>query len=832
VPTLLLLATLVLILPLGLGIRCGGSWIGIQTADLGRFELIYWPVAEERASSSQIEITFGAQLVGPRRGLREVIVAVASRSPDALVVDSDLHFGPHVPERPVARGKRGKGHTPPVHTPNRDTFRVRQNDAFPFDPSALAFTALDRFGGALEIESAATGRFRVEEVEGRYWFITPDGHGLFSAGINHVNWRADYSPPIDRRPYHENVLAKYGDEEGWAEVTEERLRSWSVNTVGAWSSMDHLDESLPHTPVLSLNRAAPEVPGWPTGQTGHHIRDYFDPRFDAGLVERIESARACAENLWCIGVFTDNELPWGPSVLQIGTYVDAYLSLPPGAPGKLELQAFFEERYGEIAAFNAAWSLDLASFDDIQQLDFLEEDDEFCNVGGRRADRQAFVARVAERYYERVHAALRGAFPGLLILGSRFLAVYTAPGVVSAAAPYVDVVSINNYDWDEQGRGLFRSEGEGLGYLFLDDPFSDLETVHELSGRPIMISEWTVRTPTPGADVLFPPFIPTVETQEERADRYEAYMRELLARPYLVGSHWFKYHDQPVTGRGDGENSRFGVVDIEDTPYPELSQRMTAINADLTALGLEGVAAAGAEQLVLAANGEPGALGQRILSITPPAALRTGFFIHIVPGLNLAREVVGGPLVIDAGVPDADGVAPLSLFEDVVLAFRTIVGDVACLRIQAEGSHGELACDGGFGHDVVVSQAGGSEVGPPVTQAFLGSHSGPGAATLLVPLEFTHLPAGSTPDECLTTPAYGPQWLAAFSTGVVTSIKGSAQFDSFGENFSCGVDGADWRSEDGSGMLVVGVPTTDSRVPGGDLAAAFQIADRDEACRP
>jgi len=336
----LLLATLILIVPAGLGIQCGAPWIGIQTAELGRFKLVYWPVAEKRVSDSENEITFEAKLVGPRSGLPEVIVTVASRSPNAVVVDADLRFGPHVPKRPVARGQHGKGPTPPVHTPrplywpNRDTFQMRQNDAFPFDAAALAFTALDRFGGALEIESEATGRFRVEEVDGRHWFITPDGHGLFSAGINHVNWRADYSPPIDSRPYHENVLAKYADEEGWAEVIEERLRSWSVNTIGAWSSMAYLDEGLPHTPILSLNRAAPEVPGWPTGQTGHHIRDYFDPGFEVALEERIESARACAENLWCIGVFNDNEMPWGPSVLQIGTYAAGVArTARPSSPG-------------------------------------------------------------------------------------------------------------------------------------------------------------------------------------------------------------------------------------------------------------------------------------------------------------------------------------------------------------------------------------------------------------------------------------------------------------------------------------------------------------------
>jgi hypothetical protein len=32
-------------------------------------------------------------------------------------------------------------------------------------------------------------------------------------------------------------------------------------------------------------------------------------------------------------------------------------------------------------------------------------------------------------------------------------------------------------------------------------------------------------------------------------------------------------------------------------------------------------------------------------------------------------------------------------------------------------------------------------------------------------------------------------------------------------------------------MLIVGAPTFDSRVPRGDLAASFRIADRSEACR-
>ena len=48
------------------------------------------------------------------------------------------------------------------------------------------------------------------------------------------------------------------------------------------------------------------------------------------------------------------------------------------------------------------------------------------------------------------------------------------------------------------------------------------------------------------ADFDAPPFFPTFDTQTERAAAYEHYQRELLARPYLVGAHWYQYFDQPA----------------------------------------------------------------------------------------------------------------------------------------------------------------------------------------------------------------------------------------------------------------------------------------------
>ena len=59
-----------------------------------------------------------------------------------------------------------------------------------------------------------------------------------------------------------------------------------------------------------------------------------------------------------------------------------------------------------------------------------------------------------------------------------------------------------------------------------------------------------------------------VKDQAERADVYRSYMRGALLNPTFVGTGWFKYQDEPTTGRGlDGENYQISFVDCCDTPY-------------------------------------------------------------------------------------------------------------------------------------------------------------------------------------------------------------------------------------------------------------------------
>ena len=64
---------------------------------------------------------------------------------------------------------------------------------------------------------------------------------------------------------------------------------------------------------------------------------------------------------------------------------------------------------------------------------------------------------------------------------------------------------------------------------------------------------------------------------EHVTDLFQSYAAEAVKNPLMVGAHWFKFSDQPLTGRKDGENYRIGFVDVADTPYPEMVKACRAL---------------------------------------------------------------------------------------------------------------------------------------------------------------------------------------------------------------------------------------------------------------
>ncbi len=425
----------------------------------------------------------------------------------------------------------------------------------------------DKYGGFLTGPQLAAGKnFRVEKYGGKWWLVDPDGRLFWSHGVTCVGFSAttpvpgrqhffaelptnDDPPPSAANWYLANLKRKWGDHAATAAalLAHERLSSWGLNTMASWSDegVTRLDKT-PYTKILYID--APKL------APGLKLADPFDPAFERSARRAaVAEQRSTGNDPWCIGYFIGNELEWrgGPEV------INEVLTAPPKRAGKQALVKLLRQRYASIARLDQAWQTTYASWDNLLAC---------TNRVDATLARQDFVAfneELAQRYYQTCQTELQRALPGKLNLGSRFNTVN--PIAVRASARYCDVVSFNKYNTSIRSLAL----PDGLD-------------------RPIIIGEFHFPAwdrsfaAAAGGDHL---------CEAQRADGYRYYVTGALDNPLIVGTHWFQYLDQPLTGRADGENAPIGFVDVTDTPYDELTKVTRELGDNLYARRLNYLAA-------------------------------------------------------------------------------------------------------------------------------------------------------------------------------------------------------------------------------------------------
>ncbi|MHC4741000.1 MAG: beta-galactosidase [Planctomycetota bacterium] len=415
----------------------------------------------------------------------------------------------------------------------------------------------------------ATGAFRVEKFNEKWWLVDPEGRLFWSHGIDCV--RSTNATPIsdrveyfaklpasnspfakfygtgswaphgyykDHSPYKHydfsraNFLLKYGKtwEEDFAEITHRRLKSWGLNTIANWSeSSIYLQRKTPY--VCTISSSSKRIEG-SEGYWGKFY-DVFDPSFRANLAERIEREKnRTANDPWCIGYFVHNEIAWGD---ELSLAVAALKSPADQAVKKVFIDEL-KAKYKTIGKLNSAWGTEHESWKGL--LESVEEPDK----KKARGDLAAFYTKIAETYFRVIKEELRKNAPNKLYLGCRFAWVNDRAAL--AATKYCDVVSYNRYR-----------------YSVADEKLpNDID-------MPMIIGEFHFGALDRG---MFHTGLRKTIDQEDRAAKYKSYVEGALRNPYIVGTHWFQYKDQATTGRGDGENYQIGFIDICDRPYPEI----------------------------------------------------------------------------------------------------------------------------------------------------------------------------------------------------------------------------------------------------------------------
>lgn len=419
----------------------------------------------------------------------------------------------------------------------------------------------------------ATGFFRVEKYEGKWWLVDPEGCLFWSHGPTGVGFGGDMSPFTGREEwfaelpardgplgrfygrgrgatymYYEkrawegfdfasaNAWRKYGDD-GRARAVEhlhDRLRSWGFNTLGNWSSPEvYRVRRTPYTVALHVG-----------GPSLHYrMRDIYAPAWRDNLRRSLEAQRdGTAGDPWNLGYFVDNELWWGwrPRAAELGLVA---LAAEPGAHSKRVFIEQLQKKHGEIAHLNTAWGTEHASWEALREsrrAPDIARDAVLADCGD-------FGMAFAEYYFAAVRDEVKRVAPDNLYLGVRFHGHIDA-ALVALCAKYADVVSYNIYDIPPTGR----------------------LNQYNAVDRPILVGEWGIRsnplqTPFRGERPLSP-------DPAERAESYARYLSAGLRHPLMVGAHFFQFRDQPMSGRPDGEAIPRGLVNLTDTPHFDLVQ--------------------------------------------------------------------------------------------------------------------------------------------------------------------------------------------------------------------------------------------------------------------
>lgn len=269
---------------------------------------------------------------------------------------------------------------------------------------------LGRYGGYLDTTAEATGFFRTQEIDGRWWLIDPEGHYFLSTGCTGMRaadvrrgGRSSTSPSID--------LTKTTVSASQPELMIRRMDAWGLTTFGNWSSPV---PGKAYTRQINIPQSGPAF----LGMCNVYSDDFAD-QLDEAVARQCEPLM---KDPWLLGYFIGNEPPWPGREAEVTKLI---LAGPP-TPTQAKLKAVLAD-------------------------------------GDTPERRRDFVYAAFETYLGQVCAAIKRHDPNHLNLGIRFGGV--PPRKILRMARVFDVCSINVYQYEPSDRIKTACEATGRPIL-------------------------------------------------------------------------------------------------------------------------------------------------------------------------------------------------------------------------------------------------------------------------------------------------------------------------------------------------------------------------------
>jgi len=328
----------------------------------------------------------------------------------------------------------------------------------------------DAYGGWLDVKAPASGFFYVTKKGDRYTLVTPEGHGYYAMGINHMS------------TYNKEAYTHVGDFQNEARVIEKfknDLNYLSMNNAGG-DCPEIIKDKMPFFVTLALTTNAHWLPS-----SRFDFQDVFSPAFIEKTKEYIiRECKKYKDNQYLIGYYWTDTPRWDVVISRnrhLKDWVSYLRNLDGDAPGKQEYVRFLERKYKTIEAFNQAYGLHFASFEKIKdaRFDHIDFHQEYVI-----ADDTEFLGVIADHLYKLASETIKAHDPNHLILGEKYIAGDHPDPVLLAAAKYVDVISIQ--PGPEKGPGPGPGKEESLFNK------SQFDHIHQLTGKPVIVCDHSI----------------------------------------------------------------------------------------------------------------------------------------------------------------------------------------------------------------------------------------------------------------------------------------------------------------------------------------------------
>ena len=392
---------------------------------------------------------------------------------------------------------------------------------------------LDEYGGFTTLKSTATGFFRTEKINNRWWVIDPVGNAFIVKAVNSIKIGTS---PNNKIAF--DSIYKTGD--NWIFQTYQQLKNIGFNSSGSWSEVElirNMNETrkthFVSTTQLNILSDFAKTKEKKSANGEMSVLAYiFDADFETFVKNKCSKLEAIKNDPNLLGHFSDNELAFQDNLIKKFASINDKRN-----PAYLFLKKWLNEN-----------NVDSLNFTKVQS--------------------EQFSAAVGNEYYKIVAVNLKKFDPNHMYIGSRIhAAVKDNTYFLNSMDKYVDIASINYYGfWNlsEKHKKLFSTQ--------LTKPY--FITEFYTKGEDSKMGNIT------GAGWL-------VKTQNDRGNHYQNFCLHLLKEANCVGWHWFKYQDNdPEDKLADPSNndSNKGIVNTRYQAYNVLTDKMKQINEQVFGL--------------------------------------------------------------------------------------------------------------------------------------------------------------------------------------------------------------------------------------------------------